>query len=177
MYSLIKITSLGNAFYFLPFINDKGEVDFDELISSKDIRLSFVPGRAYFKEKSEAFLKYKQTHPEYSYETSLGSFDAFRDDKVDFVIAYAFEFGYYARVEAREKPFRSVRIAGLNPFAIGYIACTKDDLDRKVIDQVDEIVAVQNGIYPWLDYYKDWVSGDEISRVEKYIQRQAVPKS
>ena len=102
---------------------------------------------------------------------SLQSFDAFRDGKVDFLIAYPFEYGYYARSAAVEKPYRTIRIRGFNPFATGYIACTKDSLGAQVITKVNEIADKQTGTYHWLTYYREWVSTDEWERVERFFAR------
>lgn len=153
------------------FLSKKGELDFERFISSDGVRLSYVPGRAYFIEEPESFTRYKQKNQTLAFKMSKHSFDAFHAGVADYVIAYPFEYAYYARTTGNDKPYRSVRIAGFKPFATGYIACSKSALGDKVIARVNAIVDEQKGAFPWLEYYRDWVADDEWDRVERYVVR------
>ena len=47
------------------YLSKKGEVEFSRFIESEGVRLSFVPGRAYFVEEPTAFTRYKQNNPQF----------------------------------------------------------------------------------------------------------------
>lgn len=157
-----------------PFLNGKGEVDFEKLLNSEELTFSYVTGRAYYKNEPEALVQYREKHPELAHRTSRAAYESMRDGKADLLVIYPFEFIYYLKEENLHNAYKSLKIQGLDPFSMAYITCIKSEVGKQIIDAVNGIIAKEKGIYHWLEYYREWVSEDEWKRVELAFRRNAI---
>lgn len=153
------------------YTNKNGDVRFYDVLQQPWAKFAFVKGRAYFADEKQKLVAYQNAYADLGTESSKQAYDRFYAKEANLLILYPFEYYYYLRSQKQTSKSRSLQVMDMTPFAFGYFACTKNAAGQKVIDQINQVIDHETGMYQWLDFYKEWVSEDEWRRVKRAFHK------
>jgi uncharacterized protein (TIGR02285 family) len=166
---------------FTPFLNDRGELRLDTLLSSgKNRRLGILTGRS-FGTGIDAVLK---KHAGHESLVTVPSSDQFasrllklaNQDEFDAIIGYATELNYVAeQLGLDRRKFAFLPVAEEVPIQPGYVACSKTPFGKRVIASVNRILADKQIQQKIEAAYREWLDPENLALYDRLRSRNANP--
>lgn len=123
---------------FKPFINQKGRIDLEKLFQDKSLQLTYTKERSYTNFIDSLILKYKKNknlayRP--SSDLAKGFLRMLTTNRVDYIIEYPAVVYFNSNDD-----FLSIPIQNSDQSFPVYIGCSKTDLGKNIIQEIDKII-------------------------------------
>lgn len=116
-------------------------VDLSQLLHIDDVTIGLVKGRSYGANIDGMLAKFPEHYLiEMSLDKSEVLFNLTHHKRLTATVAYPFEIAFYAKQPKNGEGHKALLIAGTPDYAIGHIACPKNDWGQNIVKSVDQIL-------------------------------------
>ncbi len=169
------ITTRSRLTQLKPFINDKGELSVQALLSEGKVRLGILKGRS-FGAGIDAVLK------KYENSTSLvvvpGStllasrlLKLAKHDEFDAVVGYAHELRYLSKqLNLNEKDFVFIPVVEEPSVVPSFAACSKSPFGKRVMAAINRALSDSDTLRADIASYRPWLDDETAVRYDRLMQ-------
>jgi len=149
---------------FEPFMDNKGHVSLERLLTESNLILGFTSARAY----SKVLAPILDTHANSSnsFESLTGSITRpllkmLTRNRFDYTIAYPSEVTYIAReLDIQEDQFRTLPIAEGHQIQHAYFGCPKSPWGRQAVAAMNSVIKQMRGQPSFYGNYLKWLGAE-----------------
>ncbi|WP_169726062.1 TIGR02285 family protein [Aestuariibacter salexigens] len=139
-------------------------VDLTRVIQSPEVIFGLIRGRSYgvILDKLVSKLPNEQRFL-LSAEEADAAIKLVALGRLDATIGYPYEVNYFTTHSERESELRQYQIAGVAPYAVGYIACPKNPWGQQVITQINEVLVTLRTSPEYISAMTKWWANERQS--------------
>ncbi len=143
----------------LPRFETDTPLSLSVLMHDKTIRGGVVKGRSYGKAIDALLARHENDSNMFFRSTTRiysGSFGMLMADRFDYLLGYPAEAVYVSQLEKTHDVI-TLPIQESQNYLRGYMACSKNELGREIIDQVDQILREKLGTEAYKAIFQRWL--------------------
>lgn len=160
-----------NLLKIAPYVNENGQISLSELLLDTDLILGISNGRIYSNGIDEIIEQHsgKNIYTRSGDDVFQGLMSMLYLGRVDYIIGYPTEAGYFSKKQKQYKDYMFFPIAENKiPFTLGYVGCPKTEWGQEVIQRIDAVLKEHRHTDEFLGFYESWLD-DSTKKLHRSI--------
>ncbi|WP_286831100.1 MULTISPECIES: TIGR02285 family protein [Kordiimonas] len=155
-----------NLHRFKPYLNAAGEVDIARLLMANDLAVGVVPDRFYSKMINDTLKTIGR--PDHMVVIPFNRYGALLDHgRIDYTFGFPAEGYHQFSKLGKAEAFVALPIAGAASFQSGGFSCSDKPLGRKVIAEINRLIATEDLTAVYDAFYEQWLDARSLKDYRK----------
>lgn len=157
-----------------PHLDGDGQVNVDSLLADRWLRTSITDKRTFAPLIEQALARHAgEGHVHRTGGQFVATFHQLAAGWIDYLFAYPIEPGWYRAQGQMPEALDLIHlpIAGVGPYTLGHVACTRGAWGQAVVDRVSAVVRAAGERPPWIDVQIAVSDADGARRLEQVFEQ------